>query len=380
VANDAGPSAKAPLKAFGAAASKARARSALSRRGPASTEMIWVAMSGVVLLTLGLVDLSLPIRQNISGALVVGPFLASGGSRPRAVVLTGAGAVVIAVGLALADGSGLRASAARITIIVLGTIVAARASSVRLRRESSLVELATVAEVAQGTIIRPPAPRVGHVGVVTSYQSATGTAAIGGDCYEILDTPFGVRAFLGDVRGHGLPAVRLAALVLGGFRALSFLEPDLATVGRELDLFTTRYAGEPSGPGTEGEEFVTGVLVEIRGRSVTVANCGHLPPLLIGATGEVRSLDPSVRTFPLGFGAEPNLDHFEMPAGSRLLLYTDGSVEARDASGRFFDLTRAAGTMGEGSLPEVLAGLVMDLDRHARGRVDDDVAFMIIEA
>lgn len=342
--------------------------------------MVWVATSGVVLLTLGLVDLSLPTRQNISGALVVGPFLASGGSRPRAVALTGVGAVILAVGLAFSDGSGLRASAARLAIIALGTIVATRASSVRIRRERSLVELSTVAEVAQGTIIRPPAPRVGHVGVATSYESATAGATVGGDCYEILDTPFGVRAFIGDVRGHGLSAVRLAALVLGGFRALCFFESDLASVGRELDLFTTRYADDTSAMGTEGEEFVTGVLVEIRGRSVIVANCGHPAPLLVGAGGEVRSLDPSVRSLPLGLGADPDVNRFEMPVGSRLLLYTDGSLEARDVSGRFFDLTRAAGTLANGSLHEALAGLGADLNHHARGGVEDDVAFMIIEA
>lgn len=40
------------------------------------------------------------------------------------------------------------------------------------------------------------------VAVATWYQSSAWAATVGGDCYEVLDTHFGTRAFMGDVRGQ----------------------------------------------------------------------------------------------------------------------------------------------------------------------------------
>ena len=38
------------------------------------------------------------------------------------------------------------------------------------------------------------------------------------DFYDIVDTQYGVRAIIGDVRGSGLGAVEVAAVLLGSFR------------------------------------------------------------------------------------------------------------------------------------------------------------------
>ena len=46
---------------------------------------------------------------------------------------------------------------------------------------------------------------------------------------------------------------------------------------------------------------------------LTIANCGHPPPLLIGPDGEVRALEASVPASPLGVGSDPALDHIEVP-------------------------------------------------------------------
>ena len=97
-----------------------------------------------------------------------------------------------------------------------------------------------------------------------------------------------------------MPSVRLAALVLGGFRALAYITPDLATIAHELDHLVARYARDPTATDVDGEEFVTAVMCDIDRSSITIANCGHPPPLLIGADGEVCALEASVPTVPLG--------------------------------------------------------------------------------
>lgn len=348
------------------------------RRGSA---LVWLLAAGIALVAIAVIDLSLPSNANITGALVLVPFLAAGGAVPQMVVGTGLVSVGCAAGLAVADGSGLQPSLARIIAVLLGTAVAAEAAVVRLRRERQLVDLTLVAETAQQAIIRRPPGRVGCCEVATWYQSSHQAATVGGDCFEVLDTPFGTRVLIGDVRGHGLPSVRLATRVLGGFRALAYMETDLAEVAYELDLLAARYADEEAAD-IGGEEFVTAVIVAFTPGAMTVANCGHPSPVCISSDGVPTTLDASSPAPPLGLALgdnRPNLDRFPLPPGSRVLLYTDGLIEARDRSGRFFDLPRAAPRL-VGVPPQVAVETLIDaLNQHAGGHVHDDVALVLVE-
>jgi sigma-B regulation protein RsbU (phosphoserine phosphatase) len=71
------------------------------------------------------------------------------------------------------------------------------------------------------------------------YASASAEASIGGDFYEALETPHGVRLLVGEVRGKGLDAVRLAGVVLGSFRDAAQEHPDLTGVVAALDRSVT---------------------------------------------------------------------------------------------------------------------------------------------
>lgn len=94
------------------------------------------------------------------------------------------------------------------------------ASHWRERREGVLQRVTRVAEVAQLAILRPIPSRVGSMTFATRYISAADQAFIGGDLYEVVPSATGVRVVVGDVRGKGLEAVRLAGararLVPGG--------------------------------------------------------------------------------------------------------------------------------------------------------------------
>lgn len=348
------------------------------RRG---SEPAWLLASAVAIATIAVVDVNLPSNANIDGALVLIPFLASGGARPWVVAATGAVSVGFGLGLAAVDGSQIGPSTARILAIAIGAIVAVQASRVRLRRERDLVNLTVIAETAQQAIIRRPPALVGACRVATWYQSSTQEAQIGGDCFEVLDTSFGARILVGDVRGHGLPGVRLAARMVGGFRALAFMTPDLSDVAYEMDLLASRY-GQDAADGGSGEEFVTAVLVEIQPEGLAIANCGHPSPIVVTPAGEVRSLEASTPAPPLGLGLgvnRPKTDTFPFAAGERLLLYTDGLIEARDRRGRFFDLAAAASMLSGPPLDDAVAALMAALNEYASGAVADDVALVAIE-
>jgi hypothetical protein len=113
------------------------------------------------------------------------------------------------------------AVAVRLAGIAFGGGIAVAASVVRRTRERRLT---TLVQMDGGGPACHPGPGPGghrRPAVHRHNHSAAEQAAVGGDLYEVLDSPWGVRLLVGDVRGKGLDAVRLANRVLGCFRALA---------------------------------------------------------------------------------------------------------------------------------------------------------------
>lgn len=65
--------------------------------------------------------------------------------------------------------------------------------------------------------------------------------------------------------------------------------------------------------------------------------------------------------------------------GDRLLLYTDGVIEARDRDRTFFDLAEAMVTMRDHTREAFLKGLHQALLRHTQNRLADDVAVVLVD-
>jgi sigma-B regulation protein RsbU (phosphoserine phosphatase) len=138
----------------------------------------------------------------------------------------------------------------------------------------------------------------------------------------------------------------------------------------DLDKAVARSIGD--------EDFVTVALVEERGGTLTVVNCGHPSPLLL-RRGRAIALDPDVPAPPLGLGpdVEARVEHLE--PGDRLLLYTDGLAEARRGGEFFPTLDRAWGLLGHGTVEHGLSSLESALGAWVRGRFDDDIAMILLE-
>ncbi|MCB0896994.1 MAG: serine/threonine-protein phosphatase [Nocardioides sp.] len=259
----------------------------------------------------------------------------------------------------------------RIFLCALLVLVAVQAAALRENREGRLERMTVIAETAQRAVLRSIPTAIGSVGLSARYVSATAEALVGGDLYEVAATPFGVRVIVGDVRGKGLEAVQTAAAVLGAFRAAAFTEPDLAALSRTIDETLGRFM--------EDEEFVTAIVGEFHGDRVTLANCGHHPPLLVHGR-EVTTVDTGEPTLPLGLGSDPGLTEHAWPEGARMLFYTDGLVEARDRTGEFFPLDDYAAEIGEGSVEDALDRLVDRLLAYAGHRMNDDLALVLAES
>jgi serine phosphatase RsbU (regulator of sigma subunit) len=298
------------------------------------------------------------------------PFLAAVFAFWPVVLAAGALATIAGVIFVGADlGNGM-VGMVNVVGILLATAIAAAMAMVRQQQDDRIAELLRLAAVAQQAVLRPLETQIGSLAVAGRYISATAAADIGGDLYEALDTPYGVRIIIGDVRGKGLDAVRLASIVLGSYRHVAYERADLRAIVADLDRAVARSVGD--------EDFVTAALVEERGGTLTIVNCGHPSPLLL-RRGQVITLDPPTTAPPLGFrpAAQPRIERLE--PGDRLLLFTDGLGEAR-REGEFFPTAdRAWRLLGHGTVGDGLASLETALVDWVHGHLDDDIALVLLE-
>ncbi len=266
--------------------------------------------------------------------------------------------------------------------IVAVTLAAAYTSHLRLQREETLFQVRLVADAAQKVLLRPLPRRVKDVEIESLYLAAQEQARIGGDFYEVADTPYGVRLLIGDVRGKGLSAVGAASAVINCFRENAYDQPDLRGIIHRLEASIGRYSVAILDP-DQPEHFATALIAEIRygAGQVKILNCGHPPPLLIRG-GEIRVLEPTAPSPPLNLatllGDDYNIDTIAFTPGDQMLLYTDGVTETRDRAGAFFPLPEWMRQLGPAAPRELLDRLHRDLLHYSGGRLDDDIAAVAV--
>jgi GAF domain-containing protein len=238
------------------------------------------------------------------------------------------------------------------------------------QQSGRLAAITRVAEAAQQAILAPVPEQVGPVALAGAYVSAAREALVGGDMYEVVNGPHSVRLLVGDVRGKGLDAVRLATVVLGYFRAAAGEAATLADAATQIDARLTAHLRD--------EDFVTAMLVEIHDDGRTeILSCGHPGPLLANADGVIELQCPPA--LPLGLGTVPEPLMITLRPLERLLLFTDGLIEARDADGEFADLMRVVEPLRTGTLETVLEEILDELRSIVGGDLDDDLALLAAE-
>jgi sigma-B regulation protein RsbU (phosphoserine phosphatase) len=122
------------------------------------------------------------------------------------------------------------------------------------------------------------------------------------------------------------------------------------------------------------------VRLDADGGCLTYANAGHNPPLLVRADGRIDRLAPGGTV--LGVFAESAYEQgeFAVAPGDRLVLYTDGMTEGRNASGDEFGEDRLAESAvahrALGADP-MLAAVLRDVDAFNGGVYEDDATLIV---
>jgi hypothetical protein len=336
----------------------------------------------LVILAAAFVDLASPREQRFDRFLAAAPALAASSWTVRGTAMIGLLAMLVDLGLLAARDSPVHPAALTSMVVISSvTVASCYVSHVRRRRERDLIEVQAVADTAQRVVLRPLPARLESVDLGVLYEGAAAQARIGGDFYEALRTPHGVRLIVGDVQGKGLAAVEVASVLLGSFREAAYDAPGLREVVRALETSMTRYA-EQVPDSDAGERFATAVLLEVphTGRRVRLLNLGHPAPVLL-ADGRARYVEPARAALPLNLSVlapgDPDVEELELAPGERLLLYTDGISETRNVGGTFYPLLPRLDQWSGAPADQLLALLRADLHRYGAGPGDDIAALLV---
>jgi serine phosphatase RsbU (regulator of sigma subunit) len=201
---------------------------------------------------------------------------------------------------------------------------------------------------------------------------------VGGDAFDYSIDRDTLRFGVFDGMGHGLGATLLTSVALAAYRNARRAGLSLTATAVAID--------EVLGVQFGTESFVTAVLAELdlRDGTVRTLSAAHPAPLLVRdgrALGELDT-EPGV---PLGFGDRTDtVVQASLEPGDRILLFSDGVVEARSNDGQFFGTDRLVDLLVRAEShrqppPETLRRLIGAVLDHQEGMLQDDATLLMLE-
>jgi PAS domain S-box-containing protein len=229
------------------------------------------------------------------------------------------------------------------------------------------------ARVIQEGLLPKRIPQVKGLEVAGAWQPA---AVVGGDYFDVLkfsERKIGV--CIGDVAGKGFSVALLMANLQASFRAFASEAVSPGTlVGRLNDVICNN---------TTPDKFVTFCYctIDTAENRLTYASAGHWPPILFRKSGEavpLREGGPPLGIFPNRFYEVPGV---QLASGDRLVLYTDGLIEAMNSDEKEFGerrLIELGSRNIELSASELLDVIKKEVLSFCSGSLQDDFTLVVV--
>jgi sigma-B regulation protein RsbU (phosphoserine phosphatase) len=261
----------------------------------------------------------------------------------------------------------------------LGYVAVSQAMDNDRRLHELRHELETARQI-QASILPQRVPAIDGLDFGARYLPMTSVA---GDFYDFLELGSGrVGVLVADVSGHGVPAALIASMVKVAFVAQSDHADDPARVLAGMNqVFCGRLE----------RQFVTAAYayIDAVGGRLRYGAAGHPPALLVNRSGDPNGIaELAENGVMLGHFPEWPYTSVERTfrPGDRLILYTDGLIEATDVRGEFFDAERlrAFGRNGPARTADAFADALVSHVRAWSGHLpsrgfDDDVTVVVVD-
>jgi serine phosphatase RsbU (regulator of sigma subunit) len=226
----------------------------------------------------------------------------------------------------------------------------------------------------QAALLPLDAPQLAGASVASHYRAAT---EIGGDYFDFLTLRDGdIGIAFGDVSGHGLTSGIVMAMAKSALLVQVEVDPSPRAVMNVLNDIVMKTA-----PKRIMMTFFFGVL-DPATQQVRFSSAGHLDPYVYrAARGELEAL--SSWGFPLGVRRrDPFREHVVVFApGDRLILYSDGLIEALDDDGNPFGFDRFEQVLrdcGARSAEEIKNALLKSIRKFTRNRPPEDDQTLVV--
>jgi sigma-B regulation protein RsbU (phosphoserine phosphatase) len=238
-------------------------------------------------------------------------------------------------------------------------------------------ELRSIAEI-QKSLLPTTLPQVHGLDVAVHYQTAK---RAGGDYYDFFPLPRGrLGVLIADASGHGAPAAVLMAM------AHSIVHTRAEPAERPGELLTYLNANLSRQYTRQTGHFMTAfyaVFDPVHG-SLSYASAGHNPPRLLRSSDGARL--PLNRTQRLPLGIKPDEVYTEqsisLQAGDQVVFFTDGVIEAVNATGDVFGTRRIdwAFSSRPATAEQLIQAILRDLNTFTLGiPVADDRTLLVVK-
>ncbi len=245
-----------------------------------------------------------------------------------------------------------------------------------IRVDRMFVRRSEVAEALQASLLPREIPPVSGMDIAGVYVAATEGLYVGGDFYDVYDSPDGWGLVIGDVQGKGEEAAAVTAMARHAARVLAHWNKDPAVV---LGMVNDVLQAQPS-----SDRFVTAIAADLRWEGAvlhaTVASAGHPGPALVRPDGRVRMLHGG--GMPLGLFADCELvtTHMDLEPGDMLVFFTDGVTEARSPANAYFEsrLADELAALAGQSAHEVVSAMQALVLEHSVNNLRDDMTMLAL--
>lgn len=242
---------------------------------------------------------------------------------------------------------------------------------------AALSEQSALTEMLQRVLLPDALPQIPGLRFSAKYLPAARGVKVGGDWYDVFLLEDGRVAFItGDVVGRGIAAASVMAEARTAVRAYTIEDPDPLGVVMMLNRLLLTL-------GRRRSATMMFMALDLESSTITAVNAGHPPALFLGHDGSRRYVVTASGP-PLGVtpAARYEAEEVSFPAGSSLLLYTDGLIERRgeDIDEGLARLSESLSTVhGQNGRRDLLADAVWE--RILRQvELEDDVALLAIES